>query len=162
MPRVFLGLGSNVGERERYLERALEALRMLPGSALIRQSSVYETEPVGVLNQPQFLNMAAELETNLAPDALLDALKDIERDLGRTTSVRWGPREIDIDIVYYGDTVTDAERLTIPHRELSARRFVLAPLSEIAPDFTDPRNQVTVAEMLRRCPDSSDVRRRES
>jgi 2-amino-4-hydroxy-6-hydroxymethyldihydropteridine diphosphokinase len=161
MSRVFLGLGSNRGKREEYLLRALGELRRISGSVLAGQSSVYETEPVGMKEQPPFLNMAVELETDIDVRILFGMLQGIERNLGRTKSVRWGPREIDIDLLYYGDTMMETEQLTLPHSGIPARRFVLQPLSEIAADFIDPREHQTVAALLKNCPDASAVHRKE-
>ncbi|MFZ1977155.1 MAG: 2-amino-4-hydroxy-6-hydroxymethyldihydropteridine diphosphokinase [Bacteroidota bacterium] len=161
MPCVFLGLGSNKGRRERYLLRALAELDRISGSFFMVQSSIYETEPVGIKEQPPFLNMAVELETDIDVQTLFGLLQEIEQKLGRTKSVRWGPREIDIDILYYGDTIMETEQLTLPHPGIPVRRFVLQPLSEIAPDFIDPREHRTIAALLKNCPDTSAVRRKE-
>jgi 2-amino-4-hydroxy-6-hydroxymethyldihydropteridine diphosphokinase len=158
--RVFLGLGSNIGEREDFLLRALQELCRIFGSAVVGHSSVYETEPVGLKEQPPFLNMAVELKTNMTPQALLEMFQAIEQSLGRTKTVHWGPRKIDIDILYYDDTIMETDQLTIPHREIPVRRFVLLPLSEIAPDFVDPREHRTIEAMLNDCPDTSAVHRK--
>ena len=147
--RIHLSLGSNEGDRLAYLEAALRALAALDGVAVAAVSQAYETEPVSDVEQGPFANIAAEIETDLDPLELLDAVKRIEADLGRSQSVRWGPRTIDIDIVLCGDLVIEAGRLAVPHREFRNRAFVLTPLAEIAPDAVDPVTGKTVAELAR-------------
>jgi 2-amino-4-hydroxy-6-hydroxymethyldihydropteridine diphosphokinase len=137
--RGFLGLGSNIGETRSHL---LAAVAALPdhGVAVVRSSSTYETEPVGlVLDQPDFLNAVLEVQTSLEPEALLDACKDVEREVGRAAGgPRHGPRVIDVDLLALGDLEYESERLTLPHAEVSSRRFVLVPLLELCPDLTLP------------------------
>jgi 2-amino-4-hydroxy-6-hydroxymethyldihydropteridine diphosphokinase len=135
--RVFVGLGSNLGDRELNLRRALERLEEL-GS--VRASSFRETDPVGVTDQPKFLNAAAELATELTPRELLERLLAIERDLGRERAgeARWGPRVIDLDLLVYGNEAIDEPGLTVPHPRLADRRFVLEPLFELNEDLTLP------------------------
>jgi 2-amino-4-hydroxy-6-hydroxymethyldihydropteridine diphosphokinase len=148
--RVHLSLGSNVGDSSVRIGRllnALLALRAVKGVRLVRVSDCYETEPVGDTDQPAFLNLAAEIETVLEPLELLNAVKDIERMVGRTPSERWGPREIDIDIVLWGPRVMDTRRLALPHKEFRKRAFVLRPLADIAPDAVDPVSGSTVAQL---------------
>jgi 2-amino-4-hydroxy-6-hydroxymethyldihydropteridine diphosphokinase len=127
---VWLALGSNLGDRSRYLQSAREALREA-GITVVRTSRVAETEPVGIRDQPQFLNQVLEVETSLEPRPLLDAVKAIESQLGRTARERWGPREIDIDILRYDGRVVDEPGLHIPHGELQNRPFLLDLLEEI-------------------------------
>ncbi|HEY3775469.1 MAG TPA: 2-amino-4-hydroxy-6-hydroxymethyldihydropteridine diphosphokinase [Solirubrobacteraceae bacterium] len=140
MSRVgYLGLGSNIGERRDHL---LAAVATLPahGVTVLASSSTYETEPVGlVLDQPDFLNACLRVETELDPEPLLDACKAVEREVGRAAGgVRHGPRVIDVDLLLLGDLELRSERLSLPHREVTSRRFVLVPLLELAPDLTLP------------------------
>ncbi len=159
MARVFVGLGSNLGDRLDYVTRALEELKNLEGTVFKNCSSTYDTEPVGIKAQPQFLNMVVELDSALAPRELLQKLKGIERILGREKTERWGPREIDLDLLYYGGEVMNDADLKLPHPEIANRRFVLVPMKEIAPDFVDPLHKQTIAELLLCCPDTSAVRK---
>lgn len=145
---AYIGLGSNLGDREENLRRALEMMDGLPGTRVLRVSSLYRTEPVGVTDQPEFLNLAVELETELEPKALLISLQKIEDDLGRVRQVRWGSRTIDLDIIYYGDRIVEEPKLEVPHPRANQRAFVLEPLAEIAPDLVDPVTGRSVKEML--------------
>jgi len=137
MPRSFVGLGSNLGDRERNLQEAVGRLGQI---GPVRVSAFRDTEPVGVLDQPNFLNAVVELSTDLSPRELLDQLLGIERELGRdrTKEERWGPRTIDLDLLLYGDEVSDEPGLTVPHPRLAERRFVLEPLHEIEPELVLP------------------------
>jgi 2-amino-4-hydroxy-6-hydroxymethyldihydropteridine diphosphokinase len=127
---VWLALGSNLGDRAGYLEAARAALPKA-GITVVKASRVAETEPVGVRDQPRFLNQVLEVETSLEPRPLLDAVKNVERQLGRTASERWGPREIDIDILTYGGRTVDEVGLHIPHAELQNRPFLLELLEDL-------------------------------
>ncbi|HEY7795994.1 MAG TPA: 2-amino-4-hydroxy-6-hydroxymethyldihydropteridine diphosphokinase [Gaiellaceae bacterium] len=133
MTRAYVGLGANLGDREATIRAALEAL---PG--VVAVSSLRETDPVGVTDQPQYLNGVAALETGLSPRELLDALLAVERELGRERRERWGPRTIDLDLLLYGEETIDEPGLTVPHPRLHERRFALEPLSELAPDALIP------------------------
>jgi 2-amino-4-hydroxy-6-hydroxymethyldihydropteridine diphosphokinase len=134
-----LGLGSNVGDRRAHLQAAVDALGE-HGVRVLASSGVYDTEPVGeVLDQPEFLNAVVRVETDLEPEALLDACKAVERELGRVGGgVRHGPRPIDVDVLLLGDVDFESERLTLPHAEVTSRRFVMVPLLDVTPDATLP------------------------
>ena len=139
MTRAFVGLGANLGDRERTLHAAVDALAAEPGIELVAASTLRETEPVGVGEQPRFLNGAAELETSLGARELLDRLLAIEQGFGRVrTPGEHGPRTLDLDLLLYGDDVIDEPGLTVPHPRLHERRFVLEPLAELAPNLVVP------------------------
>ncbi len=147
MPIAYIGIGSNLGDRE---QNCLEAIRLLSGGgmAIRKQSSMYETEPWGVKDQPRFINMAIEIETDKTPIDLLHLLNDIEKKLGRTETVKWGPRTIDLDILFYDDLVIKGSGLEVPHPRMHEREFVLKPLAEIAPDKLHPLLKKKVRELL--------------
>jgi 2-amino-4-hydroxy-6-hydroxymethyldihydropteridine diphosphokinase len=155
----YLGLGSNVGDRRANLQAAADALPRR-GVDVLASSSVYETEPVGdVLDQPDFLNACVRVRTALAPEALLDACKAVERELGRATGgVRHGPRPIDVDVLLLGDETYRSERLSLPHEQVTSRRFVLVPLLELAPDLVVPGAGPAAAALAARR-DAAAVRR---
>ena len=155
--RVFLGLGSNLGGRQDFLNRAAAEIARIPGGRLIWCSSVYESDPYGTVAQGKFLNAVAEIETPLDPAQLLGEVKRIENVVGRTPSERWGPREIDIDILIYDGLVHSGEGLEVPHPDMERRKFVLVPLREIAPDLIHPVSGMTVSEMADACRDGSRV-----
>jgi len=157
MTLVHLGLGTNLGDRPANLRAALDALATL--GTITARSSLWETAPLYVTDQPAFLNMAATLDTALAPLELLARLKSLEDELGRVASVRYGPRLIDLDILLYGDVVMEEEILTLPHPRLHERHFALAPLAEIAGDALHPVLAVPIGELLARLPAADDVRR---
>jgi 2-amino-4-hydroxy-6-hydroxymethyldihydropteridine diphosphokinase len=145
---VYIALGSNLGDRRAYLDRALQALREKRGIAVIRVSAYYETAPVGgPPGQGDFLNAAAELQTELGPEDLLRTLLEIEQGLGRVRDVRHGPRTIDLDLLLYGDLVRGGPELTLPHPRLHERQFVLQPLAEIAPNVKHPTIGKTIREL---------------
>lgn len=140
MPRAYVGLGANLGDREATIRRAVELLGAEPGIEVIAVSCLRETDPVGYVDQPRFLNGAAALETELLPRELLGRLLAIERLLGRERGdgPRFGPRTIDLDLLLYGDEVVDEPALTVPHPRLAERRFALEPLHELDPSLTLP------------------------
>ena len=148
--RAYLGLGSNLGDRLGYLRAALRALRETPGVELVRWSRVVESEPWGIAEQPRFLNMAAEIATDIEPAELAAALRDVEDRIGRKRRQRWGPREIDIDILVYDDVSIETETLTVPHPRMMERAFVVAPLAEIAPDLALPDGRTAAAHAAER------------
>ena len=155
-PSVFVALGSNVGDREANLLAARRGLEAR-GFRVTAMSSLYLTEPVDAPPQEWFLNAVAGGETALSPEALLQACLDTERAMGRVREVPRGPRTIDLDLLLYGNEVRDAPGLVLPHPRMHERRFVLVPLAEIAPAARHPILGLTAAEMLRRCPDRSQV-----
>ncbi len=156
MPTAFLALGSNLGDRLANLRAALAALT--PDVRVTARSHVYETPAWGYEDQPPFLNMVVQGETGLPPAALLDRLKQLESELGRKPSFRWGPRLIDIDILFYDDLVVATPELSLPHPRLEARAFILVPLADVAPEFTHPVLGQTVRQLLERI-DASGIQR---
>ncbi len=146
MSVVYLALGTNLGDREENLRRALTALA--PEVRVETSSPVYETRAKYVREQPPFYNAVLKAETDLQPRALLTFLKDIETECGRMPSVRYGPRAIDLDILLYGDSTVESEALTSPHPRMHERAFVLAPLADIAPEAIHPIFKKTVRELL--------------
>lgn len=149
MAQVFLGLGSNIGKRLENLNEAIDRLDKHENISVISQSSIIETEPYGNVEQNKFMNMCVEIETNLSPVSLLDAVLDIEQQMGRVRLVTWGPRNIDIDILLYEDLEIELQDLQIPHAEMHKRLFVLEPLSEIAPNANHPVFNETVKSLKR-------------
>jgi 2-amino-4-hydroxy-6-hydroxymethyldihydropteridine diphosphokinase len=145
--RLYLALGSNLGDRLVNLQAAQAAL--LPSVRLLTASPVYETPPWGYLDQPAFLNQVLEAETNLSPEDLLDFLKRLEVELGRQPGARYGPRLIDLDILFYDDLVLQSPRLTIPHPYLHERAFVLVPLADLAPGLYHPVLGQTIGDLLK-------------
>lgn len=148
MNTAYLGLGSNLGNRLAFLRGGRDALVEHPDIELVQTASVYETEAIGgPPDNPLFLNTVLQVATSLQPDRLLAACLAVEDEFGRSRPVRWAPRTLDIDILFYNDLVICEERLTIPHPRLQERAFVLAPLQEIAPDFRHPLLDQTVTEL---------------
>ena len=159
MKNVFLSLGSNIGEREAQLAEAIQRLEAA-GVQVVRKSSVYETEPQDLPDQPWFLNLVLEVETRLSPIQLLTTIQAIEESMGRKRDVPKGPRTIDIDILLYGVAIVETKDLQIPHPRLAQRRFVLEPLAELAPDLNHPQSGRAMHELLRDVQEQS-VRRRD-
>lgn len=152
MPHLaYIGLGSNLGDREATIDAAVRMLRSDPRVSGVRHSGWQETEPVGgPADQGWYLNGAVEVATDLEPEQLLDLLQSIEAALGRQRQVRWGPRTIDLDLLLFDDRVIDLPGLQLPHPRMAERRFVLAPLVEIAPGAIHPLLRLSVADLLRR------------
>jgi 2-amino-4-hydroxy-6-hydroxymethyldihydropteridine diphosphokinase len=157
MAKVYIGIGSNLGNKGENIQKSLIALERW-GVKILMSSKLYETEPVGPIEQPWFLNMAVCGQTALLPEELLKAIHSIELSLGRERREKWGPRTIDLDILFYDDAIIDIPGLTIPHREIANRKFVLIPMDELVPGFMHPVLKKTVGNLLKECPDKAIVR----
>lgn len=150
--RCYIGLGANLAQPLAQLQQAVAALRLLPASQLVAVSSFYGSKPMGPQDQPDYVNAVAALDTELLPEALLDALQQIEQQQGRQRKdERWGPRTLDLDILLYGNDIINSERLTVPHYGLKQREFVLYPLAEIAPNLSLPDGTV-LSSLLEQVP----------
>jgi 2-amino-4-hydroxy-6-hydroxymethyldihydropteridine diphosphokinase len=148
MPTIcYIGLGSNVGDRLQNIMKAVALIADWPDSKILKTSSIYETEPWGVKDQAPFFNAAIEISTELCPEALLKHCLDTEKQMGRIRCVKWGPRIIDLDILFYGNQVVKTDTLVIPHPLLAERDFVIIPLNDIAPDFIHPVTHLTIHEL---------------
>ncbi|HXP68777.1 MAG TPA: 2-amino-4-hydroxy-6-hydroxymethyldihydropteridine diphosphokinase [Candidatus Dormibacteraeota bacterium] len=158
MNTAYLSLGSNMGDRAENIARAIAALRQR-GVRVTQESSLYETEPLEIRDQPWFLNCAIAAETEFSPERLMEVLLEIEREMGRERLVLRGPRLIDMDILLYGSDIVRGSGLEIPHPRMAERKFVLVPLAEIAEEVNHPVAMMTIAEMLAATADRSEVRK---
>ena len=149
MPRAYLSIGSNLGARARTCLKVLQRLDERGDTRVLDRSGLYETEPQLVAEQPDFINLAAALQTELEALALLEVCKGIEEALGRVPSERWGPRVVDVDLLLVDDLVLETPDLILPHPRMHERRFVLEPLAEIAPDLIHPTRGCTIGKLLR-------------
>lgn len=156
---AILALGTNLGARREHLKRALQAIQEIPATQIDRVSAIYETQPVGLLEQPDFLNQIVMLTTALCPTCLLLILQAIETHFGRQRKIKWGPRIIDLDLITYQALIRTTDWLTLPHPRLAVRKFILVPFYEIAPDMVIPPRNLTVRELLAACPDTGWIRR---
>jgi len=156
---VFIGIGANLGNPVEACREAIERVGAIRETRLLRCSSLYITRPVGPQDQPSFINAVAEIRTAQAPRALLYALKEIEKQMGRTEAIKWGPRIIDLDILFYGQEVVQEEGLVIPHPEVHRRAFALVPLNEMASYMIHPGFGVSIRGLLDRLTDLSGVER---
>ena len=145
---AYIGIGSNLGSPKKNCDQAIDLIRNHPEISTTTQSPYYETEPVGPKNQGWFINAVIQVQTNLEPSALLTILFDVEKEMGRIRRGKWGPRIIDLDLLFYGDRVINNETLKLPHPEVANRRFVLEPLCDIAADFIHPVLKKTMKELL--------------
>ena len=156
MPKVYLLLGGNLGDRILYLQQARGSINRQVGT-LTRSSKVYETAAWGKTDQPNFLNQVLEVHTELTPEEVLQSVNAIEQELGRVRQEHWGARVIDIDILFYNSLVLQTQRLTIPHPQLHLRRFTLLPLAELAPELVHPVLGKSITQLLQECPDELEV-----
>ncbi|AUW63759.1 MULTISPECIES: 2-amino-4-hydroxy-6-hydroxymethyldihydropteridine diphosphokinase [Staphylococcus] len=148
MVQAYLGLGSNIGDRKQQLLKAIDLIGNIKGIKVTKQSSIYETAPIGYTDQPNFLNLCLEIETELSPQQLLKHCLDIEQQLHRVREIRWGPRTLDIDILLYSDNIIETDNLSIPHPRMQERAFVLIPLNDIASDKKDPRLNQKIHDLV--------------
>ena len=151
--KAYLGIGSNLGDKKHYIEDALEKLKQYPLIRNVRCSTLMVTKPYGGVEQDDFLNGAVEIETLLTPMELLDFLQQLEQEAHRERKIHWGPRTLDLDILFYEDVISNDPRLLIPHRDMQNRRFVLEPLNELCPCYVNPMLQKTVYQMLQELPE---------
>jgi 2-amino-4-hydroxy-6-hydroxymethyldihydropteridine diphosphokinase len=158
MNRVFLLLGSNLGNAELYVKDAIEEIHLQAGS-VVQSSSKYSTQAWGKTEQPDFINQVIEIVTNLNPNDLLRCVLDIETKLGRTREEKWGARIIDIDILFINNEIIDTPQLQVPHPQIGNRRFTLIPLAEFVPDLIHPVYKKTIRQLLDECPDKLEVRK---
>ncbi|MGB2697203.1 MAG: 2-amino-4-hydroxy-6-hydroxymethyldihydropteridine diphosphokinase [Candidatus Zixiibacteriota bacterium] len=157
MSIAYIGLGSNLNHKMESLDKAVDLIEHNSKVKVLKRSSVYQTEPVGIKDQPFFLNMVLEVETEISPFELLFLLQDIERKMGRKREKKWGPRNIDLDLLLYEDQVINSAELTLPHPQMHLRKFVLVPLAEITEDRIHPLNKKTISELLKDLKEDSKV-----
>lgn len=155
---IYLHIGSNLGNRKDYLDRAIQLIREQIGE-IPKLSHVYETEAWGKTDQPAFLNQALQIQTQLFPDELMNQLKKIEEQMGRIRQEKWGPRLIDLDMIFYDDLIFEIEGLIIPHPRMHIRNFVLIPMMDLNPDFSHPIFRQTIRELKAWCQDDLEVKR---
>ncbi len=148
MQKVYLGLGSNKGERISFIEKAVAEIGNLPGTEIFIRADIYETEPWGNIEQDDYLNTAIGIRTELAADDLLIELKRIEKQIGRMETKKWSEREIDIDLLFYGNEIIENDKMIVPHGQIENRRFVLVPMNEIAPDHIHPVFKKSISQLL--------------
>ncbi|GJF53048.1 2-amino-4-hydroxy-6-hydroxymethyldihydropteridine diphosphokinase [Staphylococcus argenteus] len=148
MIQAYLGLGSNIGDRENQLNEAIKMLNEYDGIDVLKVSSIYKTAPVGYTEQPNFLNLCIGIETTLSVSELLERCLDVEARLHRVRKERWGPRTIDVDILLYGNEITELPNLSVPHPRMNERAFVLIPLNDIATDVIEPRSNLKIKDLV--------------
>ena len=156
---AYIGIGSNVGDKAGQCERGISEILKLDRHRLLARSSLYKTQPVGYTKQDWFINLVIKVETEMDAPALLSSLKEIETRLGRMKTLRWGPRAIDLDILFFNDHQIQTDELTVPHPLIQDRQFVLVPLAEIDPDFTHPVLKETIQQLLERLKEDQGVER---
>jgi len=155
---VYIALGSNVGDRAQYLHEAIKKLDEHPQISIVGSSSIYETEPVGYVAQPAFLNMVIKIETSLSAPSLLEVTQRIENELGRKREIRWGPRTLDLDILLYNYENIETEQLIIPHPRMLERAFVLVPLLELNANIHVPNIKKDLSSIIDELPDKEGIR----
>ncbi len=157
MHTVLLGLGSNIGDRQLYINSAIQKISGIDGVTFVTSSAVYETEPWGVTDQELYLNCAVKIETEIDPALFFNKIKKIEAELGRESTEKWSARKIDIDILFYDSIIYEDDKITIPHARIAERNFVLIPLNEIDPDFIHPVFEKPIKDLLQESNDKLNV-----